>query len=199
MTGGPGYVVGSGRVRYAGPDSDDPFTFRWYDADRVVAGRRMEDHLRMAVCYWHSFVWPGADVFGDGTFDRPWNAPGLEPMAAARQKMAAAFEFFAKLGTPFFCFHDRDIAPEGRTLAETNRHLDALVAHARALQLPLDGLMCIPPVDDDAAPHFAFLLKRARDLGLPNLSMGMSGDFELAIKFGATHVRVGSAIFGARS
>lgn len=77
--------------------------------------------------------------------------------------------------------------------------LDALVAHARALQLPLDGLMCIPPVDDDAAPHFAFLLKRARDLGLPNLSMGMSGDFELAIKFGATHVRVGSAIFGARS
>jgi pyridoxal phosphate enzyme (YggS family) len=77
--------------------------------------------------------------------------------------------------------------------------LDALVAHARALDLPLDGLMCIPPVEDDAAPHFAFLLKRARDLGLAHLSMGMSGDFELAIKFGATHVRVGSAIFGARS
>jgi pyridoxal phosphate enzyme (YggS family) len=76
--------------------------------------------------------------------------------------------------------------------------LDALVAHARDLNLPLDGLMCIPPVDDDAAPHFAFLLKRARDLGLADLSMGMSGDFELAIKFGATHVRVGSAIFGAR-
>ena len=76
--------------------------------------------------------------------------------------------------------------------------LDALVAHARALELPLDGLMCIPPVEDDAAPHFAFLLQRARDLGLANLSMGMSGDFELAIKFGATHVRVGTAIFGAR-
>jgi pyridoxal phosphate enzyme (YggS family) len=76
--------------------------------------------------------------------------------------------------------------------------LDALIAHARALTLPVEGLMCIPPLTDDATPHFAFLLKRARDLGLSNLSMGMSGDFELAIKFGATHVRVGTAIFGAR-
>ncbi len=76
--------------------------------------------------------------------------------------------------------------------------LDALFAHACALNLPVEGLMCIPPVEDDAAPHFAFLLKRARELGLANLSMGMSGDFELAIKFGATHVRVGTAIFGAR-
>ncbi len=77
--------------------------------------------------------------------------------------------------------------------------LDGLFVHARGLGLPVEGLMCIPPVDDDAAPHFAFLLKRARDLGLGNLSMGMSGDFELAIRFGATHVRVGSAIFGERS
>lgn len=77
--------------------------------------------------------------------------------------------------------------------------LDALLAHARALALPVEGLMCIPPVEDDAAPHFAFLLQRARDLGLPHLSMGMSNDFELAVKFGATHVRVGSAIFGARA
>ena len=76
--------------------------------------------------------------------------------------------------------------------------LEALVAHARTLTLPVEGLMCIPPADDDAAPHFAFLLKRARDLGFEQLSMGMSGDFELAIKFGATHVRVGSAIFGER-
>ena len=77
--------------------------------------------------------------------------------------------------------------------------LEALLARARGLKLPVEGLMCIPPVEDDAAPHFAFLLKRARDLGLPSLSMGMSGDFELAIKFGATHVRVGSAIFGERA
>ncbi len=75
----------------------------------------------------------------------------------------------------------------------------ALIDYARKLKLPLEGLMCIPPADDDAAPHFAFLAKLARDYGLANLSMGMSGDFELAIKFGATHVRVGTAIFGARA
>src|SRR3954469_18065399 len=74
----------------------------------------------------------------------------------------------------------------------------ALIAHARKLELPLEGLMCIPPVEDDAAPHFAFLAKLARDHGLSHLSMGMSDDFELAVKFGATHVRVGTAIFGAR-
>ena len=73
----------------------------------------------------------------------------------------------------------------------------SLIDHARKLELPLEGLMCIPPADDDAAPHFAFLAKLARDHGLTNLSMGMSGDFELAVKFGATHVRVGTAIFGA--
>jgi pyridoxal phosphate enzyme (YggS family) len=74
----------------------------------------------------------------------------------------------------------------------------SLIAHARKLELPLEGLMCIPPADDDAAPHFAFLAKLGRDQGLANLSMGMSGDFELAVKFGATHVRVGTAIFGVR-
>ena len=78
------------------------------------------------------------------------------------------------------------------------RDAGELIAHARKLELPLEGLMCIPPADDDAAPHFAFLAKLARDCGLTQLSMGMSSDFELAVKFGATHVRVGSAIFGAR-
>ncbi len=71
-------------IRYAGPDSDDPLTFRWYDADRVVGQRTMAEHLRIAVCYWHSFNWPGNDVFGDGVFDRPWLDPALDPMAAAR-------------------------------------------------------------------------------------------------------------------
>jgi pyridoxal phosphate enzyme (YggS family) len=79
------------------------------------------------------------------------------------------------------------------------RETAALIAKARDLKLPVEGLMCIPPADDDAAPHFALLLKLAREHGLKNLSMGMSGDFELAVKFGATHVRVGSAIFGARA
>ncbi|HZY07025.1 MAG TPA: hypothetical protein VFE69_04740, partial [Ilumatobacteraceae bacterium] len=85
-------------IPFEGPDSDNPLAFRWYDPDRVVAGRRMEDHLRFAVCYWHSFAWDGFDIFGAGTLDRPWHptfAPAADPMAAAKQKMEAAFEFFS--------------------------------------------------------------------------------------------------------
>lgn len=119
-------------IRYAGPDSDDPFSFRWYDADRTIAGQTMAEHLRMAVCYWHSFVWPGSDVFGDGTLDRPWAAPDMDPMTGARSKMAAAFEFFEKLGLPYFTFHDRDIAPDGDTFKETCHNLDVMVDEAAA-------------------------------------------------------------------
>jgi len=105
-------------------------SFKVYEPDRVVLGKRMEDHLRMAVCMWHSFAWPGSDVFGSGTFDRPWiGAPG-DQMDAARSKMDAAFEFFAKLGTPFFCFHDIDIAPAGATFTETKRNLEEMVTYA---------------------------------------------------------------------
>ena len=75
--------------------------FRVYDPDRIVLGKRMEEHLRIGVCYWHSFNWPGSDIFGQGTFDRPWLDPARDPMDAARQKQDAAFEFFTKLGTPF--------------------------------------------------------------------------------------------------
>src|SRR5690349_15597317 len=117
-------------IRYEGPDSDNPLAFRWYDADRVVAGRRMEDHLRFAVCYWHSFNWDGFDIFGAGTLDRPWHptfARGTDPVEAAKQKMEAAFEFFTKLGVPFYCFHDRDIAPEGGSFKESAALLDEMV------------------------------------------------------------------------
>jgi xylose isomerase len=103
-----------------------------YDADREVLGKRMEDHLRIAVCLWHSFNWPGSDVFGVGTFDRPWLDPRLDPMAAATAKLNAAFEFIAKLGVPFFCFHDRDVAAEGRTFAETTSNLDASIDQIEA-------------------------------------------------------------------
>jgi xylose isomerase len=120
------YFTDVDRIPYAGPASTDPFSFRWYDADRVVAGRTMAEHLRFAVSYWHSFNWDGFDIFGAGTLDRPW-LHDPDPMAGARQKMEAAFEFFAKLGVPFYCFHDRDIAPEGATFAESCRNLDAMV------------------------------------------------------------------------
>lgn len=118
------------RVQYGGPESPDPFSYKVYQPDRLVLGKRMEDHLRVAVCYWHSFAWPGSDVFGSGTFDRPWLDATDDPMTAARQKMDVAFEFFSKLGVPFFCFHDVDISPEADTFAESARNLDAMVDYA---------------------------------------------------------------------
>jgi xylose isomerase len=116
------------RIEFGGLASSEPLAFKVYEPDRVVRGMRMEDHLRIAVCLWHSFNWPGSDVFGVGTFDRPWLAVGAEPMDAARTKLDAAFEFIAKLGVPYFTFHDRDVAPEGRSFAETRSLLDAVVA-----------------------------------------------------------------------
>lgn len=121
-------------IRYEGPNTANPLAFRVYDPDRIVAGKRMEEHLRIAVCYWHSFAWPGSDIFGEGTFDRPWIGNVADPMAAARQKMDAAFEFFSKLGTPFYCFHDRDIAPDGADYGETVSNLHAMVDYAAEKQ-----------------------------------------------------------------
>jgi xylose isomerase len=118
-------------IPFEGSDSDNDLAFKVYDADRMVLGKRMEDQLRVAVCYWHSFQWPGTDVFGAGTLDRPWLEAAADPMAAARQKMDAAFEFFSKLGVPFFCFHDLDIAPPGDTFAETVRNIDEMAAYAQ--------------------------------------------------------------------
>jgi xylose isomerase len=116
-----------GRVQFGGLDSTDPLTYKVYEPDRMVLGKRMEDHLRIAVCMWHSFNWPGSDVFGVGTFDRPWLAPNADPMEAARAKLDAAFEFVSKLGVPFFTFHDRDVSPEGGSFVETVTRLDAVV------------------------------------------------------------------------
>ncbi len=123
--------VGS-RIPFGGLESRDPLAFKVYQPDRVVLGKRMEDHLRIAICLWHSFNWAGSDVFGVGTFDRPWLAPGADPMAAAEEKLAAAFEFVEKLGVPFYCFHDHDVAPEGATFAESRANLETMVAHAEA-------------------------------------------------------------------
>jgi xylose isomerase len=114
------------RIRYEGPESANPLAFRVYDADRVVLGRPMRDQLRFAVCYWHTFCWPGGDMFGAETFDRPWFGAG-DPMALAEHKAEVAFELFEKLDVPFFTFHDRDVAPELATLRETNAALDRLV------------------------------------------------------------------------
>ncbi|MBW7896440.1 MAG: xylose isomerase [Opitutaceae bacterium] len=116
-----------------GPGSDRPLAFRHYNPDEVIDGRTMSDHLRFSIAYWHSFRGVGSDPFGPGTIVRPWEK-GRDAVSVAKTRMDAAFEFFQKIRAPFWCFHDRDIAPEGRTLAESNRHLDKIVAHAKALQ-----------------------------------------------------------------
>ena len=117
------FFKGIDPVPFKGPDSDDPMAFRFYEPDRLVLGKRMEDQLRMAIAYWHSFAWPGGDPFGGQTFLRPWFGDG---MAAARLKAEVAFEMLEILGAKFFTFHDRDIAPEGRSLAESNRNVSEI-------------------------------------------------------------------------
>jgi xylose isomerase len=112
-------------IVYGGPQAPSPHAFRWYDKDRIVRSRRLEDQLRFAVCYWHSFCWPGADPFGGETFLRPWHH-GSDAMALARAKADVAFELFRLLDVPFFTFHDMDAAPEGRNLAESVANLSAI-------------------------------------------------------------------------
>nr|WP_315479478.1 xylose isomerase [uncultured Rhodoferax sp.] len=113
-------------IAFEGPTSDNPLSFKWYDKDRIVLGKRMEEQLRFAVCYWHSFCWNGLDPFGGDTFQRPWQHMA-DPMAAAKAKADVAFEFFSKLGAPYYCFHDRDIAPEGATPRESVNNLREMV------------------------------------------------------------------------
>jgi xylose isomerase len=113
-------------IRFEGADSPNDLAFKHYDKDRIVLGKRMEDHLRFAVCYWHNFVWTGLDPFGGATFERPWFQGG-SPMELAKLKADAAFEFFAKLGAPYYCFHDRDVAPEGATPRESQENFQRIV------------------------------------------------------------------------
>lgn len=127
------YFPGIGKIKYEGPKSTNPLAFRHYDPKAVIRGKTMAEHLRFAVCYWHTFKGLGSDPFGGPTIIRSYNS-AADPMQAAEQTMDAAFEFFTKLGVGFWCFHDRDIAPEADNLAETNRRLDKIVAKAKQLQ-----------------------------------------------------------------
>jgi xylose isomerase len=114
------------KIQFEGPRSTNPLSFRHYDAEACVDGRTMKEHLRFSVVYWHTFRGQLGDPFGLGTAVRPWD-DGTESVANAQNRVRAAFEFFEKLGAPYYAFHDRDVAPEGRTLAETNKNLDAVV------------------------------------------------------------------------
>ena len=120
---GTGFFGDVEPVRYEGPDSTNPLAYRFYDRDEVVLGKRMEDHLRFSVAYWHSFAWEGGDPFGGRSFDRPWFGDGMDK---ARLKADVAFEMFSLLGAPFYCFHDADVRPEGKTFAESAARLDEI-------------------------------------------------------------------------
>ncbi len=121
------------QIKYEGPDSKNPLAFKHYNPKQKIMGKAMEQHLRFAVCYWHTFKGLGNDPFGPGTMIRNYNQYD-DPMEVADKTLEAAFEFFSKLGVNFWCFHDRDIAPEGYTLKETNERLDIIVNKAKKLQ-----------------------------------------------------------------
>ena len=127
------YFGGIGRIPHEGPDSDNPLAFKYYDAQKKVGDKTMAEHLRFAVCYWHSFCNAGHDPFGPGTRRYPWDEAG-SPMARAEARMDAAFEFFTKLGAPYYCFHDTDMAPDDDDVATYERQLKQMVAMARERQ-----------------------------------------------------------------
>ena len=133
LIGNQEYFKGIGKIAYEGPESDNPFAYRWYDPQKVVAGKTMEAHLRFAVAYWHSFNGNGSDPFGGPTLFFPWDA-SADVIQRAKDKMDAAFEFITKMGLPYYCFHDVDLVDYGDDVAENERRLQTLVAYAREKQ-----------------------------------------------------------------
>jgi len=124
------FFAGVEPIRFEGPESGNPLAYRFYDKDRLIMGKRMEDHLRPSVCYWHTFCWDGFDVFGEGTFQRPWH--DLEGQAQAEAKVDVAFDFISRLGVPFFTFHDEDVMAPAANLAEYVRNFDAILPKIEA-------------------------------------------------------------------
>jgi xylose isomerase len=122
-----------GPVAFEGRESDNPLAFKFYDANRLVGGKSMRDHLRFAIAYWHTFCGTGGDPFGPGTKAFPWDA-NKNPLQAAHDKMDAAFEFFTKIDADYWCFHDVDMSPEGNSLSEYESNLRKMVDYAKAKQ-----------------------------------------------------------------
>ena len=114
------------KINFEESKSSNPLSFKYYDENQMVLGKTMKEHLRFATCYWHTFTWPGLDPFGGPTFNRPWMKSG-NAMEMAELKLEEAFDFFSKITTPYFCFHDRDISPEGKTYVETQKNFFHIV------------------------------------------------------------------------
>jgi xylose isomerase len=129
VTGETEYFKGIGEIKYEGRDSDNPMAFRYYDAKRIVRGKTMEEHLKFAGAYWHSFNGNGADPFGEPTHIFPWDVKA-DPVERAKDKMDAAFEFLTKMNLPYYCFHDVDVVDYGTDVVENERRLQALTEYA---------------------------------------------------------------------
>ncbi len=127
------YFPGIGQIKFEGRTSDNPLAFKWYDENKMIAGKKLKDHVKFAVAYWHSFCNTGGDPFGPGTKQFPWNQ-SADAVQAAKDKMDAAFEFISKLGAPYYCFHDIDMVDEGSTAAEYEKRMQTLVAYAKQKQ-----------------------------------------------------------------
>jgi xylose isomerase len=127
------YFPGIGKIHYEGPQSDNPLAFKWYDEQRIIAGKPMKEVMRFAVAYWHSFCNAGGDPFGPGTRQFAWDQAS-DAIDRAKDKMDAAFEFITKIGIPYYCFHDVDLVDEGPSIAEYERRMQAITAYARQKQ-----------------------------------------------------------------
>jgi xylose isomerase len=133
LTGDKEYFKGIGKINFEGRESDNPLAFKFYDADKMIGGKTMKDHLRFAIAYWHTFCGGGSDPFGGDTFVFPWEDE-KDPVLKAKKKMDAAFEFFTKLGAGYYCFHDYDVVEEAATIAESEKRLQTMVDYAREKQ-----------------------------------------------------------------
>ena len=120
------YFKDISKIQFGGKEDNNPLSFKYYNENQVVLGKPMKDQLRFATCYWHTFTWPGLDPFGGPTFDRPWMKAG-NSIEMAELKLEEAFDFFTKITTPYFCFHDRDVSPEGESYAETQKNFHHIV------------------------------------------------------------------------
>jgi xylose isomerase len=137
LVGDKEYFKGISKIAYEGRESTNPLAFKYYNEDQVVAGKKMRDHFRFSVAYWHTFGGQGQDPFGNDTKEFPWNK-SKDPVQAAKDKMDAAFEFFTKLGTPFYCFHDFDLVKEGDSVIESEKRLRIIVDYAKEKQKACD-------------------------------------------------------------
>ncbi|MBS1918575.1 MAG: xylose isomerase [Bacteroidetes bacterium] len=133
LTGNKEYFKGIGQIKFEGVGSDNPLAYKWYDENKIVAGKTLKEHLRFAVCYWHTFCNTGGDPFGPGTKNFEWNN-SADAVQRAKDKMDAAFEFITKLGVPYYCFHDVDLVDEGNTIAEYESRMQTIVDYAKQKQ-----------------------------------------------------------------